>query len=946
MKSYSKPTSDQVSAAAAKLVAPQHVRYFFDKLENQLWIVPLEAHMMFVAPPSAERTTEGGIRCRPWPQSRFLARMATAAPSDVARIMAKWRTDNWVVAHDIVDAAKAMPPEAAAELVDAIVHAVSTRYSQHLLDDVGEIVAALAGGEHCDVAVKLAQGAFAIKGIADTSESGQRDDYGYFEGLTKHVVPALAIARPAACVALVSGWMRDTLAMEPDGGDSLDRTSTIWCPAIEDSEQSHRRFAAKMLGCLRQACELSIRSGGVTLDQVLKRLSKRDGRVFGRLSVHLIAEFADQNLSLTKTSILDKDKFADFQVRREYARLLSLRWELLDNDEQATWLSMVDAGPAPRDFDATDSEEMKAKRREYWQFERLHWIRAYLTGERLAFYQRMAKEYGASESQQVDEGIEDTSWGHVSPIPLAELEQGGFSGAVSAIKAWAAKPGSRIDDFDLRALGGAFRELVAKEPTQCSKQASLLEDSLPVVVLDFFGAMRDAVKAGVDIELRDVLSLAAWVSRRPVDPSDVDRGMDWQQAKDAVASFVEEVAEAVIAGRPRYGAEFGDQLLEVISSLQNCSDSEFYYGKKTEDLRNVNWPIVVLNSSRGKAALALLAYGEWLASHEVNGDRNIVPVPGGLNARPKLKSLLNGLIHGHAPARSGYAALGYRLWLLQWYDPSWVREHVATIFNLRAIESDPQDACGWAAWVCFLFGHRPHPDFFALLRGQYSYSVDQASVHLEDEGDEKWQMRLAEHLIMLYGRGEFGTSGRDGMEAADAIIWRLVTKTHVAVRSHALEYAGEMLSASRTAIPPDAIDRLKHLWDEYWSAVGRADAEADGQSRVFGHWFGSGAFDPAWSIDRLHAFVTAAPRTSHDSMILKQLALICGHDCQRSAENVEILVKGDADGWRVYAWREHAKAILRKALLAGGGAEIVARNVVDLLGRRGFDDFRTVLDPD
>lgn len=65
MTSFSKPTSELVNAAVAKLSAPQHERHFFDQLKNPLWIAPLKERGFFNTPPALVRVEGTGVRCPP-----------------------------------------------------------------------------------------------------------------------------------------------------------------------------------------------------------------------------------------------------------------------------------------------------------------------------------------------------------------------------------------------------------------------------------------------------------------------------------------------------------------------------------------------------------------------------------------------------------------------------------------------------------------------------------------------------------------------------------------------------------------------------------------------------------------------------------------------------------------------------------------------------------------
>lgn len=110
------PTSEQVERAIACIVHGEHNRYFFDRLENPQWLVPLEKKGFFKAPPAPIHDEPRGTIAFPiWPQSRYLARMTKVAPEAVAEIMTRIpETENIRVHDDFASAALALPPKLAA----------------------------------------------------------------------------------------------------------------------------------------------------------------------------------------------------------------------------------------------------------------------------------------------------------------------------------------------------------------------------------------------------------------------------------------------------------------------------------------------------------------------------------------------------------------------------------------------------------------------------------------------------------------------------------------------------------------------------------------------------------------------------------------------------------------------------------------------------------------
>ena len=310
-----------------------------------------------------------------------------------------------------------------------------------------------------------------------------------------------------------------------------------------------------------------------------------------------------------------------------------------------------------------------------------------------------------------------------------------------------------------------------------------------------------------------------------------------------------------------------------------------------------------------------------------------------------MRRLLDAQLERSDDCFTARAAFGRRLGLLLWLDAKWLHDNADDIFNLTWIERNPEEAYGWAAWDTFLLSNRPHIEFYKLLSSQFSYAVDQASnVGELKESRERPFARLAEHLMVLYGRGNLGESPEEAWRADDGIIERLITRTHDSVRSRAIEFVGMSLQNEVDKLGPEIIERFKKLWERYWETIGEKDAKRNPTSSVFGYWFASKAFDPQWSIEQLEGFVSAAKKANPDGQIMERLAEIAPQDPLRSARIVGCLVDGDEENWRIGSWKESAKAVLTVALKDGGEAKTVAQDVIDRLLRRDYDEFGNLLE--
>ena len=154
--------------------------YFFDRLNSPDWIEPLRCEGMFKDPPPVER--EGDyIRFPAWPESRYLARIASAVPELVRDIALSIETENVRVHEDLVQAALVMPTEIAAPWARKEARWLRSQTTIYLglPSSLGALVARLAKGAQGEVALGLAKTLLAIPRDPGAAEPDSEGDGTY-----------------------------------------------------------------------------------------------------------------------------------------------------------------------------------------------------------------------------------------------------------------------------------------------------------------------------------------------------------------------------------------------------------------------------------------------------------------------------------------------------------------------------------------------------------------------------------------------------------------------------------------------------------------------------------------------------------------------------------------------------------------------------------------------
>jgi hypothetical protein len=112
----------------------------------------------------------------------------------------------------------------------------------------------------------------------------------------------------------------------------------------------------------------------------------------------------------------------------------------------------------------------------------------------------------------------------------------------------------------------------------------------------------------------------------------------------------------------------------------------------------------------------------------------------------------------------------------------------------------------------------------------------------------------------------------------------------------------------------------------------------------FAWWFTSGVFDETWSLKQLVASLRLSGRTDSSHLVLGRLAVAAESQPLLAVQALQLMIRGDTEGWTVLGWRDEIRAVLTTVLGQEDAAAIkVAEDVIHDLGARGYRDFRDLL---
>jgi hypothetical protein len=936
------PSRETVRKAVAAIKRPADYQYLFDRLQSPGWIQPLRQEGFLRRPPEAER--EGGyIRFPLWPESRYLARMASLEPELVASVFLDMEdTKNVRVQEDAIDAALAMPPVVAARLVPRAVSWIDSPYRLLLPEKLGRLVVHLATGGLPQPALRLADAL--LRPVAPDQEAGSgnatyprtpepesRYHAWEYEQVAKAVVPALVAADPVGTLTLLADLLQ--LAVEitvPDATPPRD-LSFLWRPAIEESDQNHAISGARdvLVQALRDATQAHVRSRPSALPEVIAALEARPWGIFHRIALHLLTSELNVGWDLAKERALDRSRVDDADQFHEYWLLVRAAFTRLQPSEQQAVLDAIDSGP---DTTPKDDAEHYA---EVWRLRRLAVLKDVLGTPWRNRYDELVQTLGFEPDHPEFLSYSTGIWvGPTSPKERDDLLSMPVGDLVRFLREW--KPG---DDFmapSPEGLGRALAAAVATEPERFAGAAMLFQDLDPTYVRSAIQGWRDAVREGRSFSWAPVLDLCQWAieqeSDETPDAGDVDRDPGWPWTRRAIADLV---GAGLGQGSCEIPYSLRDEVWAVLEPLTRDPDPtpehEERYGGA-----NMDPPTLAINTTRGEAIHSTIRYGLWVHRTIKAARREAIEVD--FDTMPEVRSVLDGHLRIEVdPSVAIRSAYGQWFPWLALLDKRWVEGRLGDIFP-----DDPQVAhLRDAAWEAYLVFCPPYDTIFELLRDEYRKAIErleeQASLANHRPGSP--EERLGQHLITLLLRGK--------IQLDDELVTRFFERVREDVRRDTLARVGEALRVSPD-LPREVAERAMRLW-EARLAMARAQPESHRKElAAFGEWFASAKLPEAWSLEQLVAALRVTRgKVDADDLVLERLASVVETHPAVAVESVRLIAEGDREGWTLVGSYDNVHNILAAALSSGQpDVRDAATDLIHILGARGFKDLRTLLLPD
>ena len=958
MKSWKIPTVEQVEKVVLLLAHKEHYRYFFYKLQNPEWIVLLKNKGFFqgINAPAVKKDRDT-ISFPPWPESHYLARMATYKPEVVLEsIMPLVTTENISIHEDLVDAALAMPTDLAAKWANEELKYIQKQPRFYLLlpEKLGMLMAHLAKGGQIKIAMKLAKVLLEVlpdpRRLRELSpgntlqlppEPITKFEAWSYEQILKKNMPDLVKANGIKAFEFLCDLLERAVRLSRgrDEDNGPEDYSYIWRSSIGEPKRSRIDEISNILvSAICDASQLLVTEKLVTLTDLIVILEKRPWKVFRRIALYLLTLFPEHATALIGDRLVNRSLFDDFGMREEYRSLLGKCFGMLNPAQKEIIFNWIKNGPNLEEgVDISGERPIDREAKKYferWQLNCLSWFKDQLSGGWKDRYAELVKEYGEPKQEN-----SEVSWvGPTAPKSMDELKQMSLTQIVEFLKMW--KPQKGWMESSPEGLGRNLAEVIKQQPERFTKEALAFKDLHPTYIRTLISGLSGTLKEGTTVDLAPMLELCYWVVEQPLGLpekySELFKGCepgwgcdpDWGWTRSTIARFLSEAFD-----NDRILFEHRDIVWSILEPLTSDPDPT-----PERELKYTNSPTnLSINSTRGEAIHTVMRYALWvhrsLEKKQGAGEK----LEMGFDVIPEvLKVLETHLDISHEPSLAIRAVYGQWLPYLAAIDPKWVKDNIPKILPEDKVNILFYDA----AWQTYIVFCKPYDNMLEILKEQYTRAIEFSAIKIEkDNVFGNPDNDLSEHLMTFYWRGKLD------LEDSNGILHKFWEKAPAQLRGHAMDFVGRALYQDKSAVPPEILERIRFLWENRLAIAQAATNSEEHKAEMvaFGWWFVSKKFDDRWALQQLIEAIKISGKAEPDHMVVEHLAGLVLQMPIEVVNALRFMVEGEKEkeGWGIYSWREKAKEILGKALQTG--ARQSAEGLIHYLGSLGHLDFGELL---
>jgi hypothetical protein len=909
------PNVDNLKSIESFLLENASIEYFYNSLSDDIeWLRNLAKLGRFKNAPEPVKDGKS-VRFPGWPESRYLVRMALKAPELVLDIILKIDTENIRIHNDFIDAALNMPPKLAVSIVPKAKEWLKSPYHLLFPQKLGQLAAYLAEGnqiaEAIDLVSVLLEPISKEKGSLETEdnnvsfEATAHFDIWDYEKILEKNMPVIVKHSQEEALQLLCNMLENAININrpnsQKGYDGLNYKRDT----IEGYNYHFKHDIENLLvTSIRDAAEALIETKG---KKVLDIIEEKLFNVFTRIGLYLRRKWPD----------VDPEGTAKLVVNPK----ISLYYEL-------TILIQDRYGSFPKEIREEYLVMVEKEEQDYYKYRRLWPIQDSLNHEWKKKFEELKSEFG-DRNPNLEKTYGATWVGPTSPKTVDELRNLKIEELISYLSSW--QPSQDLTSPSSEGLGRILCSLVESESDEFSHNAEKFRNLDPTYVRALIDGLEIAIKNGKSISWNPVINLCYWVLEQPIDiPERKSRNFDldpgWSWTRKSIAGLFE---KGLNGANSELTCDNREQVWTILLPLTDDPDPS---SAEDEEKTNMDPATMSINSTRGGAMHAVISYALWIRRH-FEKQQSYELINFGFNEIPEVKEVLDKHLDFNKETSLGvHAVYGWYFPWLELLDKNWAKSNIPKIFPRQEELLIYRDAA-WGTYINFC---EPYNSVVELLHDEYLFEVDRLGGFTKGElATFNYRERFAGHFITMYWREKI---------SLDELLYffRIVQDETCA---EAIRYAGENLNKlNLDEIPQEKLKTLQHFWETRIMMIQDNPQQHQKELAAFGWWFISRIFEDSWSITQLKEVLGLIRSIEPDDMIVNVFEDMVSKKPTDILECLILMVKGDAEGWRVSYWKDRLKKIISTALeISEEEVKQKAIDLLNILGARGFLEFRDLL---
>jgi len=925
------------------------MKYLFENLTSPAWLPKLNTGGFFSDQPEPEFDEElQQLTIQPWPQSKYLARMAPLSPEMVTQIIADFpETANVWIIEDFVDAILSMPPEMGASVIENILRWVEVKNTYVLPDKFALLSDHLARANYVDESLRLLECLLQIEEVAETPVDGMPstslrrqpkagfDVWHYEQILRRQFIVVAQISGPRA-VDLLSHILESAILYLPYSNDETGQDhSSMWWQPDESEQHGYREITDVLATGVKNAAIAAVESNPDSLGEILSSLNTKSWKVFKRIALRLLDAISALAREVIVETLLTRSLYQNEDLAYEFYWLAEKHFQDLSPSQQEQVLACIEEGPSEAESEFVNVDD-RPEFTEKWILTRLSYLKGHLPLTTKQRYEELLERHG--DPPRLELPMVSVGWsGARSPIDADALADFSLEELVRYLETW--EPSGEFMGPSISGLSRELTSAVGQNPSLFSAEAGKFKDLDITCIRALITGLQNAVKEQRTIDWSSVLELCLWIVQQRDEATESDaelfeRDQTYGPCRQAVTRLILQGLKRGDAEIPAGQSETVWKILEILT--EDPDPSREYEADHYEN--DPNPVFVAINSTRGQALQAIIDYVLWLRRHSVDDVSNIEWAEGvsrfPLEARVTLEK---HLCVDEEPTLALRSVYGENVNGLVLIDPEWVKDNLEHIFTRDEAYKDYYDA----AWNAFIIYCHPFEEVFEILHEQYHTAASQVGdAPRAQYSGRKTTEGLVLHLMVLYWRGKLDS---DEFTRVWDAFWKHASDETAA---YAIGFIGSTFRRIKDEVEQDIIVRLVEMWERRLEVALQSPGNHVREMAAFGDWYICQKFDTSWALLQLQSALGISRRVDMDREVLEKLAELSTENPVSCMKCLDEIIRGDRDPWLLSVSHESVKGILKNALSSEDDTtNTSASALVNYLVSQGYiEEFRELLD--